>query len=270
MRGTSRASLAELERGWEPVLTRAKGKALVLGTELFAVVDALDANPSVLRAVADPAASVPAKSALVSGAFAAADKRVIALLDQAATLRWSADRDLSDSLERLGRIAVLAAAATAGELDEVSEEVFQLSRALNGQRELRAALTDPAAPAVGRVELVTNILAGRSTAATAALVRRIAGAPRGIRFVPALGHLSDLIAERQSLQIANVTTAAPLTTAQTDRLKNILGRVLGREVKLNVTVDSRVVGGLKVQSGPDVVDATVLARLAEARRQLVS
>jgi len=270
MRGTSRASLTTLDRTWEPVLARAKGRALDLGGELFTVVDALDASPSLLRALSDPAAAPAAKAQLAADVLHGADARVVAVVQEAAGLRWSADRDLADSLEQLGRNAVLASAEAKGVLDTVEDELFRLGRALHGQREVRAALTDPAAPPSGRAELAAAILAGRSTDATLALVRRAAAAPRGVRFVPALGHLADLIAERRDRQVATVTTAAPLTPAQTSRLAKILGRVLGREVALNITVDPRVVGGLRVQSGSDVVDATVLARLADARRRLAT
>ncbi|MCL2454019.1 MAG: F0F1 ATP synthase subunit delta [Micrococcales bacterium] len=270
MRGTSRASLAVLSRTWEPAVSKAKGRALDLGTQLFAVVDALDATPSLLRALSDPAAAGDAKAQLVADVLTAADKRVVAVVQEAARQRWSADRDLADALETLGRSAVLGAAEAAGELDTVEEELFRLTRALNGQREVRAALTDPMAPPASRADLVEAIFGGGARAATLALTRRAAAAPRGHRFVAALGHLTDLIAERRDRQVANVMTASPLTDAQAGRLKQLLGRVLGREVALNITVDSRVVGGLKVQSGADVVDATVLARLADARRQLAS
>jgi len=252
------------------VVSRAKAKALELGTELFTVVDALDATPSLRRALSDPAASAAAKAQLAADVLAKADKRIVAVVAEAAGLRWSADGDVADSLELLARSAVLGAAEAKGELDTVEEELFRLTRALNGQREVRTALTDAAAPPASRAQLAEAILGGKAAAATVALARRAASAPRGVRFVPALGHLADLIAERRDRQVATVTTAAPLTAAQTARLSQVLGQVLGREVALNVSVDPRVVGGLKVQSGSDVVDATVLARLADARRRLTS
>jgi F-type H+-transporting ATPase subunit delta len=39
---------------------------------------------------------------------------------------------------------------------------------------------------------------------------------------------------------------------------------------VQVLLDPHVLGGLRVQVGPEVIDATVLARLADARRRLVS
>ena len=83
-----------------------------------------------------------------------------------------------------------------------------------------------------------------------------------------LGHLADVIAQWRDRQVATVTTAHDLTPAQKERLGGLLERLLGRRVALNVVVDPRVVGGLRVQSGADVLDATVLARLADARRRL--
>jgi F-type H+-transporting ATPase subunit delta len=50
----------------------------------------------------------------------------------------------------------------------------------------------------------------------------------------------------------------------------ILGRAYGREIQVQVLVDPHVLGGLRVQVGPEVIDATVLARLADARRRLAS
>jgi F-type H+-transporting ATPase subunit delta len=67
-----------------------------------------------------------------------------------------------------------------------------------------------------------------------------------------------------------VTTGAVLSQAQQDRLSALLERAYGRAVQLNVTVDPEVLGGLRVQVGADVVDSTVLSRLADARRRLVS
>jgi F-type H+-transporting ATPase subunit delta len=41
-------------------------------------------------------------------------------------------------------------------------------------------------------------------------------------------------------------------------------------VQLNLDVDPEVVGGLRIQVGDDLYDATVLARLSRARSSLVA
>jgi len=67
-----------------------------------------------------------------------------------------------------------------------------------------------------------------------------------------------------------VTSRTELTPAQRERLAGILAQAYGSDMQLNVSVDPTVIGGLRVQVGADVVDATVLSRLDDARRRLAS
>lgn len=269
MRGTSRAALQAAEDRFVPVLQAAGTQARTLGGELFQLVDALDSSGSLRRTLADPSLGADAKAALAARLLGAADARTVEVVQVLVRARWSADEDLADAVERLAFLAVLHAAQSDGVLGTVEEELFTVVRSLAGQREVRRSLLDPAYPAQARGALAENLLGGGGTAVTRAVVRRAAEAPRGRQFVTTLQHVGDLVAEMRSREVATVTTAAPLSTVQRDRLTDLVGRALGRAVQLNVVVDRDVVGGLRVQAGPDVIDATVLARLADARRQLV-
>jgi len=268
MRGTSRASLAAVEARFEPVLAAAGAGASDLGEQLFAVVDALDSSGSLRRTLGDPSVDGDAKAGVVAQLLQAADPRVVTVVQDLVRQRWSADADLTESVERLGFHAVLARAENEGQLALVEDELFRLNRAMVGQREARQALFDPTIAGSARAELVDLILAGRTTQVTALVARRAAAAPRGRRYVATLGHVSDLIAERRQREVATVTTATELSAAQQERLAQILQQAYGREIQLNVVLDANVLGGLRIQVGPQVVDSTVLSRLADARRRL--
>jgi F-type H+-transporting ATPase subunit delta len=88
--------------------------------------------------------------------------------------------------------------------------------------------------------------------------------------VVTLGHVGDLAAARRRRVVAAVTSRTELTPGQVERLRGILATAYGSDIQVNVTVDPSVVGGLRVQVGADVVDATVLSRLDDARRRLAS
>jgi F-type H+-transporting ATPase subunit delta len=270
MRGTSRASLEAAEGRFEPVLGAAGAKAAVLGEQLFALVDALDHSGSLRRTLADPSIPAGPKGGVVAQLLKDAEPAVLEAAKGLVGSRWSEDRDLADAAEHLGFHALLASADARGELDTVEDELFRLTRALVGQREVRQTLFDDKIPGSARAELVDLILDGRADPSTRAIARRAASAPRGRRYVATLGHIADLIAERRNRQVATVTSAAPLTTAQRDRLASILGRAYGRPVQINEVHDAQVLGGLRIQVGPNVVDSTVLARLADARRRVAS
>ncbi|MFS0704071.1 F0F1 ATP synthase subunit delta [Cellulomonas sp. 179-A 9B4 NHS] len=268
MRGTSRAALQAAEDRFAPVLRAAGTQARTLGEELFALVDALDASGSLRRTLADPSNGADARSALAGRLLGGADARTVEIVQALVRSRWSADDDLTEAVERLGFLAVLHSAEAEGALATVEEELFTVVRALAGQRDLRRSLLDPAYPAQARGQLAEGLLGGGGTPVTRTIVRRAAVAPRGRQFVVTLQHVGDLVAEMRNRQVATVVTAAPLSVGQRERLTDLVGRALGRAVQLNVVVDPHVVGGLRVQAGPDVIDATVLARLADARRQL--
>jgi F-type H+-transporting ATPase subunit delta len=79
--------------------------------------------------------------------------------------------------------------------------------------------------------------------------------------------LSDEAAGRV---VATVTTAVAMTDEDRDRVAWQLSTRLKKQVRLSVVVDPRIVGGLKLQYGDRVVDATVATRLQQLRRRLAA
>jgi F-type H+-transporting ATPase subunit delta len=69
---------------------------------------------------------------------------------------------------------------------------------------------------------------------------------------------------------ATVTTAVELGREDRDRVEKELSKRLRKDVRLSVVVDPRILGGLKLQYGDRVVDATVATRLQQLRRRLAA
>lgn len=67
---------------------------------------------------------------------------------------------------------------------------------------------------------------------------------------------------------ATATAAVELSRSETDRLAEDLSRKLGKDVRLEVRVDPKIVGGLVLRVGDRVVDASLATRLQQLRRQL--
>ncbi|MCP2266176.1 F0F1 ATP synthase subunit delta [Promicromonospora thailandica] len=268
MRGTSGASLKAAQERFEPVLRAAGADALALGEQLLTLVSALDDSAALRRSLADPSREGEAKAALVARLLGGFDERVVDLVSGLVRDRWSDDADLTDAVERLGVDAVLASAEARGTLEAVEDELFRITRSLVGQREAKQALSDATTAPERRVALVDALVAGKVDAVTQTLVQRATSSLRGRRFVQTLGWYGEVAAERRSRLVANVTSATVLTREQEARLGAILQRSYGKAVQLNVTVDPAVVGGMRIQVGADVVDSTVLSRLADASRRL--
>ncbi len=270
MRGTSGASLAQAQARFEPVLAAAGDKAVELANELFAVAAALDGSASLRRSMSDPSRSETDKAALAGAVLQGFDPRVVELVSTLASSRWAHDGDIADAVEELGVDAALASAQARGALEKVEDEIFQLTRALVGSREARQILSDSSTAPERRRAFVAALLAGKADAVTTVLAEQATVALRGRRFVPTLGWYGDLAAQRRQRLVASVTSAVDLDKSRRKRLGELLEQAYGRAVQLNVTVDPQVIGGLRVQVGSDVVNSTVLSRLADARRRLAS
>ncbi|PJI84785.1 F0F1 ATP synthase subunit delta [Luteimicrobium subarcticum] len=268
MRGESGASLAETQSVYEPVLRAAGTEGIQLGEQLFAVTDALGSSAGLRRTLSDPTLPGAVKADLAAGLLGAFDARVVDVVRDLVQRRWAKEADLGHAVERLALTSVLSGAAARDALVTVEDELFRITRLLTTERATRIALSDDGAPVEARNALVEDLFAGKVDEVTLFLAHRATTNLRVRRFVPNLLSYADVAAALRQRLVASVTSAVELSAAQRERLGALLESAYGRPVQLNVTVDPAVVGGLRIQVGADVIDATMLARLGDARRRL--
>ena len=65
-----------------------------------------------------------------------------------------------------------------------------------------------------------------------------------------------------------MTSAVALSQAQLERLSRTLNKIYNRQLKLDVSIDTAVLGGMRVQIGDEVIDGTVGTRLDDLERDL--
>jgi F-type H+-transporting ATPase subunit delta len=117
---------------------------------------------------------------------------------------------------------------------------------------VRQAATGPVATQVGN--LATLLLERRRIGLLAAIsteYQRLLDAERGI-------------------VAATVTSAAPLSEADETAVRERVERMTGATVRLRSVVDESLIGGLTVQVGDRLLDASVRGRLERLRSQLVA
>lgn len=237
--------------------------------ELFAVVSLLTTTGSLRRALSDPAMSSDLKQRLVDNLLSEkVSAPTLALVRLAARSRWSEPRDVVDALEAVAVDAAMTRAEREEQLDEVEDELFRFERIVDGEPQLRAALTDRNLPADRKRELVHRLLDGKAAPVTVALVERAVLFPRGRTVERVLDEFTAFAAQRRDRLIARVTSAIPLTEDQQERLSDALAREFGHEVRLRMVIDPELVGGITVRVGDELLDASVLRQLGAARRHL--
>lgn len=271
MRGTSSTSLGEVLRHAESALRAEIGGLEPVAEQLFEIADAIDSSNQLVRMLSDSGRPREVREAVVRELFGSrVGPEALGIAIEAVRSRWSEQSDLLEALELTGAAALLDSADRSGSAEQVEEELFEVSRLIDESPELSAALDDRRVSDDERGAVVDRLLAGRTQPVVTALVRRAVvrrGMQKSSRRVLAF---AEFASRRRQQKLATVESARPLDATQQARLGAILARIYDRPVQMNLRVDPEVVGGLRIQVGDDLYDATVLARLARARQQLAS
>lgn len=269
MSGASREALASARESLDALADNTSVDAAKLADELQAVTGLLDREVSLRRVLTDPAQSGEAKAELarrlIGGQVGGETADLLAGMVRS---RWSRSRDLVDAAEELASGADLIAAERAGVLDDVEDELFRFGRIVSSSSELRSALTDKVADRPAKAGLVRELLGGRANPVTERLVARLVTAPRGRSLESGLNALSKQAADRRDRMVAEVTSAVPMSDAQKQRLGDVLAKLYGRRVHLNLDVDPEILGGVQVRIGDEVINGSIADRLAEADRRM--
>ena len=163
--------------------------------------------------------------------------------------------------------AVFELAGQDGDVDAWDRRLTAVSRLLSDPQ-VAAILKNPTIASEDRERLITGLdgLDKEATNLARLLVEsgRVGEAPV---ILDEFQRLSDQAAGRVR---ATATTAVELTKADRDHIQGELSRRLSKDVRLSVDVDPRILGGLRVQFGDHVIDASVATRLQQLRRRLAA
>ncbi len=270
--GTSRVSVLALRKALEEKVNNLSANdAAQFSNDLFTILTVLSSSVGMRRALTDNARDTAAKAELISNLFG---KNISAnaqsILATAASLRWSSPSELADAVEQLAVEAESFVADKNNELDQVEAQLFNFAQLLTANPELRQALNTAADSDAGKISLLESIVKGKYANSTLNLLRRVVVLRRGRNIDATLAAYSHYVAARRNQIVGHVKTAGELNAAQQQNLITALGKAIGKSVHINIEVDPKVLGGLSIRYGDEIIDGTVINRLAEASRALVS
>ncbi len=148
------------------------------------------------------------------------------------------------------------------EVGELESNVESLSEALFNSKELRDLIASPlytrddqkaAIVAVGtKMKLLANLT---NTLALMATKRRLFVLDSFLR------QLKILIAEHKGEITADVVSAKSLTQGQSDKLAEAIKERVGKEIKINASVDESIIGGIVIKVGSKMIDTSIRSKL---------
>jgi F-type H+-transporting ATPase subunit delta len=268
--GASRQSLIAARKSLDESLKGlSAADASTLSADLFAVVATLDSSTPLRRALTDNSRDANSKAELAKELFGKSRSNLtIKLLTSLTALRWSSPSNLGDVIEQLAVETEASVANQNNELDRLEEEIFQFSRIVASDLELRQILNSSKYSAEGKRVLVAKLLASKVSPSTSRLLAALVSGMRGRSIEKTIAFYASATAARKMRVIAHVKSAVELSQAQRDKLASSLSGKIGQPVRLNVELDPRVLGGLSIRFADELIDATIVNRLADAGRAL--
>ena len=268
--GSSRQSLVAARTALDAAIKGASAaSASELSSHLFFATEVFAGNTSLRRAITDPSRDKAAKAALVKDLFGKSTGGLaVSLISDVSALRWSATKDVIHVIEQLAIEAEASAANISNELDRVEDEFFETSRLVADNFELRKALVSVGSTDA-KAALIAEVLGKKASSSTVKLATALVSHLRGRSIEAAFADYLFGLANRRNRLIAVVRTASALTDAQATRLATVLEKKVGQPMRINVQIDPTILGGVSIKFADELVDGSVVNRLANAGRALV-
>lgn len=114
------------------------------------------------------------------------------------------------------------------------------------------------AKALFRASLRNEVL--DETAARAAVQGLVTTKPRG--YVQILEHFQRLIKMEMDRRSARIESAAPLSPALQEQVKEKLAATYGPGLSVSFALNPALIGGMRIRVGSDVYDGSIQAKLA--------
>ncbi len=162
--------------------------------------------------------------------------------------------------------AVFELATEEGRVEEWGRRLTTV-RDLLSDPKVAAVLTNPTIPPGRRMQLISSAPHALDPEATN-LARLLIESNR-VTQVAGIADEFEALADAAAGRVrATVTTAVELDRAEQDKVADQLSKRLGKEVRMTMVVDKRILGGLKLQYGDHLIDASVATKLQQLRRRL--
>ena len=147
-------------------------------------------------------------------------------------------------------------------LPKLEANLDDLSAALKDSADLRDLLASPVYTRDAQGAAISAIAKKMGLIPALQNALALMASKRRLFVVPHMvTRLREMIATEKGEVTAEVTSATALTDAQTKSLAETLKKQVGKDVKINATVDEKLIGGLVVKVGSKMIDTSIRSKL---------
>lgn len=164
--------------------------------------------------------------------------------------------------------ALLSLAADAHKEDEYARFLNEIVKTIDENRDLADYLALPAISREAKEQMLLQVFGDIDDKTFSDFLKIVCRYSMASRLKQIAADYDRLLDDARDIQNVTVTSAAPLSSSQSERLKEALEKRLGSQVRLHEKVDPALIAGLTIQTEDRTMDASVLGRIDRMKEQL--
>lgn len=162
--------------------------------------------------------------------------------------------------------ALLDLSIEQGVLDRVRAEIEQLITVVKDHQELQAVLKNPIIKGDKKINILTALFGTKFSPVLIGFFKIMINKGRGEILYATAREFVREYNEYKGIVTAKVSSAAPLSADNAAQLKQLIASSTGKEVILESSVDTDLIGGFVVTIGDKQIDASLAGRLNKLDR----
>lgn len=177
----------------------------------------------------------------------------------------------TETIARRYSAALADSVLASGQTETVKTELAQLNTMFAENANLTTVFSNPAIAHTNKEKVLEAIISSaKPSTATANFLRILLRNGR----LGEIGAINDkfetVLEERGGVVAAEIISARELPQAERAAFQTNLEKLTGKQVNINYTVDSEIIGGVVTRIGSTVYDGSVKTKLENLKEQLVN
>ena len=158
--------------------------------------------------------------------------------------------------------AVFELAKDASDLKTLESNVQDLDNVIADSSDIRDLINSPVVSREDQANAIAAVAKKMKLMPIVSNTLALMASKRRLFVLPALvAQLRALIAEEKGEITAEVISAKAMTKTQTDKLAKAIKARIGKDVKIDATVDEELIGGLVIKVGSQMIDTSIRSKL---------
>lgn len=166
--------------------------------------------------------------------------------------------------------ALYAAADSAGQVEEVAEELRLVRSTVQNNEDLRKVLLRSVTPDGVKKRIIHRLFASHLSSLTLHFLNLLVDKRREDVVESIDAAFRKVADERSNIVRADLVSAVQLNDQELQGARKALAQMTGKQVELDPRVDTEIIGGLVIRIGDRLIDGSVRGQIARLKETMVT